>query len=638
MVVNPFFELISILISLIIILYCGRIKTINSIHNKVFVVLTYVNLITALTDILTDIANYLRISTLPLVIGSDVYFVSHILIIPLLSLYIIFSVQSWKDFSIRAWVMLYLPVVLALGLMVYNKWSGFIYYYEGYIYRRGEGMYLLYAIVAFYMIVALVILFKYKKQFSSSKRMTIMLSLVGTVVSVFIQYISYETRIETFAISFCLLAMFLTVEDPHIEKDYETNLLNRIAFDNLLNLSYISGSSSVILVIAINDFEDYIRECEKGTITMGSQVGSFLETLSPDIQVFRYNKDVFIVHTLNIEEEFVFNIIRRIQERFKEPWQVSDLNKTYSIKMCRLNLPTDATEAHRVNAIIDYFEAMSDAKEYMEIQDFNMSLLDRSTKIKAAIVNAINSNSIELVFSPIYQVKSKKINHAIIDFRFIDEEIGYVYSSEMVPVLEKQGILLDVIKRVNAMIVEFVKSDDFKKMGVYSLILRVSSSVTIQAGYMDEIFDLFLENDIDPSRIVIEINEAVVSNAKAKLRDVMEKRTKQGFKFVLCEYGSGYSNMSAIYDLPLSCLSVDGKVVRAAFEKKKARVALKKTLELSKKLNMQTSMAGIIDPKYFNMLQYFDCDYAYGSYFMENLKANDFADAVNSGKGVIANE
>ena len=118
----------------------------------------------------------------------------------------------------------------------------------------------------------------------------------------------------------------------------------------------------------------------------------------------------------------------------------------------------------------------------------------------------------------------------------------------------------------------------------------------------------------------------------------METRSKEGFTFILSEYGSGYSNMSAIYDIPISGLTVDGNVVRAAFENKRARVALINTLQLARKLNLGTALSGITDHKYFNMLQYFSCDYAFGSYFMEDLDVNDFINLSKQDKEVTEND
>ena len=91
MIVNPFYELVAIIISIIIVLYYGTSKKISSVQNKVFVLLNVANLLTALTDILTYYFVYTKTSLVACFICSDIYFVTHILVIPLLLLYILFS-------------------------------------------------------------------------------------------------------------------------------------------------------------------------------------------------------------------------------------------------------------------------------------------------------------------------------------------------------------------------------------------------------------------------------------------------------------------------------------------------------------------------------------------------------------------
>lgn len=500
----------------------------------------------------------------------------------------------------------------------------------------------LYFGIAFYVLYALVFLFKFKKEIPSIKRAIIMIALTCNVVSVYIQFISYETRIETFAISFSLLLMFLTIQDPHSEKDFETNLYNKNAFMSLMKQSVNSLSKHIIITIVIRDFVDFARESDNQINTMGAEIGHYLEGVSKSCEIFRYEKNVFIMHMMDASDSVIEAVVDEVKSRFKEPWQFSDINIVYKIGICRLDIPTEIDNITRLSGILHNFSSWEADRtyandKYASLGDFDLKLIDRSTKIKDAVMNAVETDSFELIFSPIYSMENKKNASAIVSYRFLDDEIGYVYAKEMIPILERQGVLNDVIKKINNKIINFYKNE-FNSCNIKSIVLKVASPMTIQAGYLNELFDLMKENNIPSDYLCIEITEYIVSKSKNKLIELMETRSKEGFTFILSEYGSGYSNMSAIYDIPISGLTVDGNVVRAAFENKRARVALINTLQLARKLNLITALSGITDLKYFNMLQYFSCDYAFGSYFMEDLDVNDFINLGKQDKEVTEND
>lgn len=642
MIVNPFYEIVAIIISIIIILYYGASKKISSLQNKVFVVINFVNLLTAVTDILTYYFVYTKSNLSACFVCSDIYFLTHILIIPLLFLYILFSARDWGSYPALSKFLSCIPLIAMLFVVVYNKFDNILYTYsEDFVYSRGVAMPALYVGIAFYVIYALIILFKYKKEIPSIKRAIILMALTCNVVCVYIQFLDYETRIETFAISYSLLLMFLTIQDPHSEKDFETNLYNKNAFINLIKQSFNSISKHTIIQVVIKDFTDFAYESDNEFKTMGAEVGHFLDGISDDCNVFRYDKNIFIIHMCDVTEEDVKKVISIIRKRFKEPWLFSDLNIVYKIGLCRLIIPSDVDNMGRLTNIIHAFSAWEDSKEYKNkeyatIEDFDLKLIDRATKIKDAVMNALEKDSFELVFNPIYSLKDKKICSAIVGFRFLDDEIGYVYAKEMVPILERQGVLFDVIKKINARIIDFY-NNDYNKCNIESLVLKVISPMSIQAGYLDDLVDLMKNNNITSDKLCFEITEYIVSKTKNELLALMNEKNEEGFVFILSEYGSGYSNMSAIYDMPISGLTIDGNVVRAAFENKRARVALINTLKLAAKLNLGAAMSGINDKKYFDMLQFFECQYAFGPFFMDDLNTKDFVALTNSDKEVTNN-
>ena len=112
-----------------------------------------------------------------------------------------------------------------------------------------------------------------------------------------------------------------------------------------------------------------------------------------------------------------------------------------------------------------------------------------------------------------------------------------------------------------------------------------------------------------------------------KLEDILSEAQSladSGVNFCLEEYGSGYTDISSVYDLPISMIKINKSVLRAAVRNEKARVTMESTLELAHELSMKTAVSGVEDERYYNLIPDMPCDYATGNYFFEQLDEEGF--------------
>lgn len=627
---NPFFDIASIIISAIIIYFYSTTKKTKSAQNRVFVVLNYVNAFTSAFDILSYYFTYTKESLFLCDLFVLFYFLTHILIIPLFFVYILMNIKNWFDYSIIFKIIAPIPLIVMLIMACSNPWTHIIYWYtEDFTYVRAPGMIVLYLGIAFYISTIMFIMLRNKKLFPIVKMKTISYTLIFIFASVIIQFISEQTRIETFGISFGLLLIFLTIQDPHDELDYDTGLYNKNAFEEVINQALHTSKGSTLISVFVKDFVELFKISENKS--MLKQITTFLKEIDPSIEVFIYSNNIFCLYINRIDDTKNESIIEIIQNRFNKPWIRDDIAVKYNVKICTLKLPTDVDKLSKINSMFNNLAERKDSKTVLTIEDFDYRKLERSLLLTSAINRAIEKDLFELIFTPVFSIKDNRIKNVSISFRFLDDNIGYVEASEIIPVLERQGILFEVLQNINFKILDFFMSDSFKELHLNGVSIKITSVMTIQSGALENLCRLFEKYHADTSMIYFEISEMIVYKTEHTLNTLMPRLQNKGFTFILCEYGSGYSNIAAIYNLPFKNISIDGNVVRAAYESKNSRIILRKTLELAKKLDMQLILTGIIDPKYFEMLKYFPCDYACGSYFLENLDLTTFKETLKGG-------
>ena len=79
-----------------------------------------------------------------------------------------------------------------------------------------------------------------------------------------------------------------------------------------------SLSKHIIITIVIRDFVDFARESDNQINTMGAEIGHYLEGVSKSCEVFRYEKNVFIMHMMDASDSVIEAVVDEVKSRFKE--------------------------------------------------------------------------------------------------------------------------------------------------------------------------------------------------------------------------------------------------------------------------------------------------------------------------------
>ena len=118
--------------------------------------------------------------------------------------------------------------------------------------------------------------------------------------------------------------------------------------------------------------------------------------------------------------------------------------------------------------------------------------------------------------------------------------------------------------------------------------------------------------------------EAMAESNKIIVSAVKGACAGAGFELSLDDYGSGYSNMSYMLNLPFKMIKIDKYIVWAAFTDKRAEKALAATIKMIKEIGMTVLAEGVETPEQAEWLTASGCDYLQGFYFSRPIPKKDF--------------
>jgi len=154
---------------------------------------------------------------------------------------------------------------------------------------------------------------------------------------------------------------------------------------------------------------------------------------------------------------------------------------------------------------------------------------------------------------------------------------------EFIPIAEKLGLLNELLWTTLRAAIPMVRD------GSGFLAINVSPSQLSSSSFLAELQALADGLDFDMRRIEIEITEHVAFRNLDENIKVLEAVRARGCRIVLDDFGSGYSSLSLLEDLPLDKVKLD-KSLQGTLNK---RGVLQATIRLARDLGFECCVEGI---------------------------------------------
>jgi EAL domain-containing protein (putative c-di-GMP-specific phosphodiesterase class I) len=154
--------------------------------------------------------------------------------------------------------------------------------------------------------------------------------------------------------------------------------------------------------------------------------------------------------------------------------------------------------------------------------------------------------------------------------------------------------------------------------------VNVSPKDFFMSDVLSDIMSYVLEYDIDHGKLRIEVTETSMMRDTDDRIKVLEEFRKQGFIVEMDDFGSGYSSLNMLKDMPVDVLKIDMKFLSKTSDERKADIIVKNVIRLSDDLDITSLAEGVETEKHFNKLNDFGCTLFQGYYFSKPLPLEEF--------------
>ncbi|MCR4788792.1 MAG: EAL domain-containing protein [Lachnospiraceae bacterium] len=309
-------------------------------------------------------------------------------------------------------------------------------------------------------------------------------------------------------------------------------------------------------------------------------------------------------------------------------YSFSDINVSFPLSF-RAGLFVDRFRDEPMEAIINYASLARDKIEEDGISTilFYDDELQEKLAAEAMVTSQMHAAITKMEFVPYYQPqyshKDKKIVGAEMLCRWIKRDGSVISPGLFIPIFEKNGFIksLDKYMWEQAFIAaKTYASDEFDKAPISVNISRVSLS---EDDFTDTIRGLFEKYPIDPDYLHFEITESAYSDRADLVSRKVNELREMGFKVAVDDFGSGYSSLNLLKDMPIDILKLDMGFLRGRnFEN--GEIIIRNVVAMVKELKLDVISEGVETAEQAEFLRHVGCDTIQGYLYAKPMPAVEY--------------
>ena len=567
-------------------------------------------------------------------VSNAVYFLSHILLLPGLLLY----VHSLTDHSLVDWKRLIpwvVPSAFAMLLIITSWFSNSLYWLDGNgVYHRGRTMWLLYLVSAINYVAILVSLRHSWRVISRPEAGFIGVFLAISLVAVTVQLFFPWLLVENFASALCVMMFQLTVQNPELILDGRSSMLNKQGFANLMTPIFERQSSFQVGFLMVDNYHDL--EKIYGYTRLESRIGVLINFLKqhPGVIFARLDSDLFCFLPENRQSTQAWtNLLQDLDEdTLLTHLQRRRIGMRVQMKMGVINCPQEAESFSTLLALIDIAARMpmSREQETFRLSGVDVMNLRRRKLIEEQVRSAVRDNSLSMVYQPIYDIKAGRFCSAEALMRMYTEKTGNVSPGEFITIAEENGAILKLTRFALATVCSFLHEKNPQKLGLSWININLSAVDCAQEDLSARMLEIIQQYSIAPGMISAEITETAFTSMPDSVLANLSELSRAGVTIMLDDYGTGYSNLNRLCSMPLDVVKLDKSLVDHVCTSEPARIVMENTVSMMKRLNKKVLVEGVETKEQADYLIGLGVDYIQGYYYARPMDAAHLEELLRS--------
>ncbi len=245
-------------------------------------------------------------------------------------------------------------------------------------------------------------------------------------------------------------------------------------------------------------------------------------------------------------------------------------------------------------------------------------------QVETLMEKALQNREFVVYLQPKYGVQSHRLAGAEALVRWNSPERGFVSPGSFIPLFEKNGFILKLDDYILDEVCRIQRAFMDKGRALVPVSVNISRAHFADPGVAAHIKSIVDQYGIPYEMIELEMTESAFFDDKKVLLSTVKQLRKYGFSVSMDDFGSGYSSLNSLKDLPLDVVKLDKAFFDTASDVDRGATLIRDTIRMAKNLHMQVVAEGIETVEQVEFLAETGCDLIQGFFFAKPMPVEDF--------------
>ena len=525
-------------------------------------------------------------------------------------------------------VLICMPLLLSFLFTLTTPFTGALFSITGEGYRSGSWYGLTYVFALIYLLFSFGALAKNRTKLRRREWYCSLffngILLIGLVFRYLMPvYLLYDT--------FCMMAIiaiYLAFGNPEYYLTLRGSIFNGKAFRDTIE-DRRGRLHHRCLGVAVHKFPEMrdiygSEQMEEGMYL----IGRFLVDTFPGETVYYYGMGRFIL--LGDRKMDLSDKCAKLKARFHGIWKAPSAELSLEAGAVTWEMTDEVAGQDDLIHIVSLAFKKADATgldQPVEVTLEDLGQAMRETVVKRSLEYAIEHDGIDVYLQPIVEAATGKVMGAEALSR-VWAAGGNMISPELfIPIAENNGRINELGEVAFEKTCRFIRDHDLKAMGIGWINVNLSPQQFLRTDLADRLAEILNRYGLTADVIHLEITEQSLID-DVFLRKQMELAEKKGFKFVLDDYGTGYSNITRLKQCSFTSIKLDMSVVWDYCEKPDD--ILPNMIRAFKDMGFTVTAEGIENAHMAETMKSIGCDYLQGFHYSKPVPMEEFAQKVQN--------
>ena len=234
---------------------------------------------------------------------------------------------------------------------------------------------------------------------------------------------------------------------------------------------------------------------------------------------------------------------------------------------------------------------------------------------------------------PKYELMSEKMVGAEALVRWRHPQLGFISPARFIPIFEQNGFIYQLDKYVWEKTCQILRTDMDKGRPVLPISVNVSRIDLYSPNIVKVFEDLIEKYKLPPHLLELELTESAYVENPQQIIEITKELQSKGFPILMDDFGSGYSSLNMLKDLPVDILKIDLKFLADTHEDDQGRGSniLTSVVRMAKWLRVPVIAEGVETKSQVDFLRRIGCECVQGFFYSRPVPVPVYEEMVTKG-------